>query len=155
MGGRSLSKRTFTAEDHRLADEVGRRWRRIPKAERKRQLIGDIINQVLNENGYVDLTERRERYRAMCVILGSRGGSVKRQPAKKAPVPATAVAVGSQPPQFLRAAPRRNPSPFWPSITPEMGEEDRHRAEERRRSLCVEMALLARQRRDGLARASD
>lgn len=159
-----MAKRTVTAptrEDYRLADIVSGRLRDLPLAERSRYFT-DVVGTVLTEECYRDSEERRERFRAVCSIFGTRGGHKSPKTPRKAELAGQVKELfrkGLIPPAPVQPSslpkPDKSFPPLWPVIADGMPEGERELARLKRGRLWNEMMYLARLRRDDLAREAD
>ncbi len=139
-----------TREDYRLADIISDRLRGMPLVERNRYFT-DVVSTVLTEERYRQGEERMERFRAICSILGTRGGRKKPKTPRKAElIGKTGELFSGRKFPLPVAALARPYRGLWPEVRSDMTPEARELALWRRRQLMGEMLHLANLRRDDL-----
>lgn len=148
------------SENYRLADIVSDRLRDMTTIERS-QYLRDTVSQVLTEERYRDGEERQERFRAVCAILGRRGGLKRNKEPRKARLVAKAgelftdrelAARRSGESTVMSSRPYRS---LWPELRDDMTPERRELTRYRQRQILGEMLYLSNLRRDDLLAEAD
>lgn len=122
--------------DYRLANEVSRRLRGCDPVERSR-FFTTVVFQVVKDWGFVG-ESFSDHYRAICSILGQRGGK------KKTKTPRKGIRAGVQEELF------KIPFGGWPELRPGMTPEEETLVVFAQEELLAQMDQNAQERRDDL-----